>query len=131
MSRLLIETDIETGLRWGELTELHVRDLDPCTRLLAVSRAVVQVDPKFHPDGERFLIKKYPKDGEYRCLKLSKQLADKVETHIKDSGLGPDDLIFAMPPQDSPSARLRAVPDLATLGFTQPSAAGSQYRRGQ
>ena len=130
ISQLLIETDIETGLRWGELTELRVKDLDPGTRLLIVSRAVVQVDPKFHPDGERFLVKEYPKDGEYRCLKLSKQLADKVEAHIKHSGLGPDDVIFAMPPQDSPSARLRSVPDLATLGFTTPNTAGSQYRHG-
>jgi integrase len=130
ISRLLIETDIETGLRWGELTELRAGDIDPRTRLLTVNRAVVQVDPKFHPARGRFLVKEYPKDGEYRCLKLSKQLADKVGAHIKDSGLGPDDLIFAMPSQDSPAARLRAVPDLATLGFTRPNAAGRRYRHG-
>ena len=105
ISRLLIETDIETGLRWGELTELRVSDFDTLTRILTVSRAVVQVDPKFHPAGERFLVKEYPKDKEYRCLKLSTQLACKVEDHVKDSGLGTGDLIFAMPPQDSPAAR--------------------------
>lgn len=130
ISRLLIETDIETGLRWGELTELRVQDLDPGTRILTVSRAVVQVDPKFHPAGERFLGKEYPKDKEYRCLKLSRQLASKIEAHIKYSSLVPDDLIFAMPLQDSPTARLRAVPNLAALGFTKPNAAGSQYRHG-
>ena len=130
ISRLLIETDIETGLRWGELTELRVKDIDPLTRILTVSRAVVQVDPKFHPDALRFFVKEYPKDGEYRCLKLSKQLASKVAAHIKDADLGPDDLIFAMPPQDSPVARLRAVPDPAALGFTKPNAAGRQYRHG-
>jgi integrase len=27
MSRLLVETDIESGLRWGELAELRVGDL--------------------------------------------------------------------------------------------------------
>lgn len=129
-SQLLIETDIETGLRWGELTELHVKDLDFMTRLLTVNRAVVQVDPKFHPAGGRFLVKEYPKDREYRCLKLSAQLAIKLETHIKDSGLGPDDLIFAMPQQDSPGARLRAVPNPAMLGFTKPNDAGRQYRHG-
>lgn len=97
ISRLLIETDIETGLRWGELTELRMKDLDPVTRILTVARAVVQVNPKFHPDGQRFLVKEYPKDGEYRCLKLSKQLADNVAALAQDSALGPDDLIFAMP----------------------------------
>ncbi len=50
-SKLLVETAVESGLRWGELTELRVRDLDFPTRMLTVSRAVVQVDPKFHPTG--------------------------------------------------------------------------------
>jgi integrase len=130
VSQLLTETDIETGLRWGELTELRVKDLDPVTRILTVGRAVVQVDPKFHPSGERFLVKDYPKDREYRCLKLSKQLTGKVETHVEVSRLGPKDLIFAMPPQDSPAARLRAVPNTVALGFTRPNAAGRQYRHG-
>jgi integrase len=128
--KLLTETDIETGLRWGELTELRVKDLESITRVLTVGRTVVQVDPKFRPDGERFLVKEYPKDKEYRRLKLSTQLARKIGTHISDAGLGPDDLIFAMPPQDSPATRLRAVPDLAALGFTKPTPAGCQYRHG-
>jgi integrase len=29
VARLLVELDIETGLRWGELTELRPADLDP------------------------------------------------------------------------------------------------------
>jgi integrase len=52
--RLLAETDIETGLRWGELTELRASDVDLITRVLTISRTVVQVDPKFHPTGGRF-----------------------------------------------------------------------------
>jgi integrase len=130
VSGLLIETDIETGLRWGELTELRVKDLDPATRLLTVSRTVVQVDPKFHPSGGRFLVKKYPKDKEYRRLKLSQQLTAKLTAHANDSGLIADDLFFPIPPQDSPAAPLRALPDIAALGFTKPNAAGRQYRHG-
>jgi integrase len=129
-SQLLTETDIETGLRWGELTELRVKDFVHKTRVITVSRAVVQVDPKFHPDGGRFLVKEYPKDGEYRCIKVSEQLADKVDAYITAHGLGPDNLIFAMPPQDSPAARLRAVPERAILGFTKPNSAGRQYWHG-
>jgi hypothetical protein len=41
----LVETDVENSLRWGELTELGVRDLDCATPMLTVSRAVVRVDP--------------------------------------------------------------------------------------
>ena len=38
-TRLLAETAIESGLRWGELTELRVKDLDP--------------DPDGEPEGDR------------------------------------------------------------------------------
>jgi integrase len=128
--QLLVETGIETGLRWGELTELRVKDIDLATRVLTVSRTVVQVDRKFHPTGGRFLVKEYPKDKEYRRLKLSKQLAGKLCAHIQSGGLSTGELLFPMPPQDSPAARLHAVPDLASLGFTEPNAAGRQYRHG-
>jgi hypothetical protein len=47
-----VETDIESGLRWGELTELRVKDLDFDTQLLTVSRAVVELTPKHHPGGQ-------------------------------------------------------------------------------
>jgi integrase len=98
--QLLVETDIETGLRWGELTELRVRDFESITRVLTIGRTVVQVDPKFHPTGERFLVKEYPKDKEFRRIKISPQLASKIDAHTKDAALGPDGLIFPMPAQD-------------------------------
>jgi len=100
------------------------------TRILTVSRTVVQVDPKFHPAGQRFLVKMYPKDKEYRRLKLSQQLAAKLSAHITASALGEDDLLFTMPRRARPAARLRVLPDPATLGFTTPNAAGRQYRHG-
>ena len=49
-AQLLVETAIESGLRWGELTELRPRDLNPATCMLTVSRVLVEVNPKFHPD---------------------------------------------------------------------------------
>ena len=79
--QLLVETAVESGLRWGELTELRVRDLDFATRMLTVSRAVVQVNPRFHPDNGRFLVKPYPKDKEYRRFKLSAQITAKLKAH--------------------------------------------------
>jgi integrase len=96
MIKLLVETDIETGLRWGELTEFRVRDLDRVTRVLTVSRTVVQVDPKFYPDGKRFLIKEYPKDKKPRPVKLGRQLVDKLVRHFEREDLGEDDLVFFM-----------------------------------
>jgi hypothetical protein len=36
--RLLVETNIESGLRWGELTELRVKDVDFATGIVTASR---------------------------------------------------------------------------------------------
>ncbi len=121
VARQLVETDIETGARWGELTELRPKDLDPSTRILTVARAVVEVNPKFHPQGERFWVKEYPKDGEYRRVKLSAQMTAKITAHIKAEGLGPDDLLFAMHDQDDKRPVLRVAPDPDTLGWTEPN----------
>jgi len=66
--KLLVETSVESGLRSGELTELRPRDLDFHTGVLTVSRVVVGLTPRFHPDGGRFIVKDYPKDREHRRL---------------------------------------------------------------
>jgi hypothetical protein len=63
--KLLVETDIQSGLRWGELTELRPKDLNLATGVLTVSRVVVELPPRFHPEGGRFLVKDYPKDQEH------------------------------------------------------------------
>ncbi|MEV4840967.1 tyrosine-type recombinase/integrase [Nonomuraea sp. NPDC049486] len=126
-ARLLVETAIETGLRWGELTELRVKDLDLATRILTVSRAVVEINPKFHPQGRRFLVKEYPKDKEYRRLKLTSQLTAKIQAHIADQSLVIDALLFTHH-QPVPAPRAALSPE--ALGFTEPNAAGRTYRHG-
>jgi integrase len=128
--RLLIETAVESGLRWGELTEFRVRDLGFATRILAVSRKVIEVNRKFQPGGERFIVKEYPKDKEYRRLKLSAQLVRKIDAHVKTEGLGPDDLLFARRVAPRQLRPVRVVPDPAALGLTEPNDAGRQYRHG-
>ena len=129
--RLLAETDIESGLRWGELTELRVGDLNFGTRILTVSRVAVEVAARFHPEGGRFVIKNYPKDGEHRRLMLSVQIVAKIKAHAEASGLQPGDLLFAIRDRaEARPPRLRVLPDPDTLGFTDPNASGRQYRRG-
>ena len=125
-TQILVETAIESGLRWGELTELRVRDLDAATRILTVSRKVAEVNRAFHPDGRRFLVS-YPKDKEVRRLKLSPQIVAKLSAHIKDHDFGPDALLFARRPAAPPP--LRVVAD-GLHGFTEPNEDGHQYRHG-
>ncbi|MFG1949335.1 tyrosine-type recombinase/integrase [Nonomuraea sp. NPDC048826] len=126
-ARLLVETAIETGLRWGELTELRATDLDLATRILTVSRAVVEINPKFHPQGDRFLVKEYPKDKEYRRLKLTPQLVAKIRAHIDDRSLSPGALLFT---HHQPVPAPRTAPNPQSLGHTEPNAAGRTYRHG-
>jgi integrase len=69
-ARLLAEVLIESGLRWAELIELRPADLNPRQHMLTVSRVAVELVARFHPTGDRFLIKDYPKDREHRRIRL-------------------------------------------------------------
>jgi integrase len=128
-SKLLVEVDIESGLRWGELTELRVHDFDFETCILTVSRAVVQVNPKFHPEGQRFIVK-HPKDEEWRRFKLSRQIITKIKAHVSAKGLGPEDLLFELRQNPDAKAVLCSIPDGEEAGRTEPNAAGRTYRHG-
>lgn len=129
MMRLLVETDIESGLRWGELIELRPRDFSMNTRLITVCRVAVELTRKFHPEGGRFVVKEYPKDEEHRLVSVSAPLIKKIQLYVAERGLSDDDLLFAMP---SPSAKpaLRMVPDPDELGWTPKNEAGRSYRHG-
>jgi site-specific recombinase XerD len=126
--RLLVETDIETGLRWGELVELRVHDLDLAHGQLVVSRVVIEIVAKFHPDGERFLIKNYPKDKQPRRLGLSTHIRDLLAAHAASKAS--DDLLFAAPPAVSLHRRPDIPADLDVLGLTDPTSTGRTYRHG-
>jgi integrase len=130
-TQLLIETAIESGMRWGELTEIRVRDLDFATCILTVSRAVIELSPDDHPDAGRFLVKDYPKDKEYRRFKLSQQITRKIQAHITVRGLSDDDLLFTYQAPEQPRTRSRsAADDAPPRGMTEPNDNGRQYRHG-
>jgi hypothetical protein len=96
--------------------------------MLTVSRNVIELNREFHPDGKRFLVKQYPKDKEYRRLKLSLQITAKLKAHMQARGLESDALLFARrAPQPAP---LRVITDPGNLGLTTPNEAGRQYRHG-
>jgi integrase len=128
-ARLLAETAIESGMRWGELTELRVKDLELISRIVTVSRTVVEVNAKHHPEGKRFLIKEYPKDKEYRRFKLSPQIASKLKAYIADSKLERDDLLFVYQ-REEPAPQPEVQP-VEHLGLTEPNAAGRRIGTAQ
>jgi integrase len=136
VARLMVETAVESGARWGELAELRSADLDTATGTLTISRAVVELQPRFHPTGGRFLVKPYPKGGRHRRLRLRPVLTEKLLEHITRRGLGPDDLLFATREYYAQRAPARGPREPADHGddagpeFTAPNRDGRQYRHG-
>jgi integrase len=92
--RDLVLTDIETGLRWGELVALRPRHIDFLRKLIAIEDTVVEVSKKNSPTGERMVFKAYPKDDEFRTLRVSQDLLDSLAARIASMGLDRDDLLF-------------------------------------
>ncbi|HEU5117127.1 MAG TPA: phage integrase SAM-like domain-containing protein, partial [Isosphaeraceae bacterium] len=84
--RLMVETAINTGLRWGELIALKPRhlDLDPDqgTGNLTVEETIVEVSRKNSPTGQRMITKPYPKDNEPRTLGLPADVVTQLAAHI-------------------------------------------------
>ncbi|MEP6666470.1 MAG: tyrosine-type recombinase/integrase, partial [Nocardioidaceae bacterium] len=93
--RLMIETAIDTGLRWGELIALKPRHLDLSAGKLTVEETIVEVSTKNSPTGGRMLIKPYPKDNEPRTIALPQNLLTQLAQWITDRRLRPGDLLFA------------------------------------
>jgi integrase len=93
--RLMVETAINTSLRWGELIALKPRHLDLIKRQLTVEETVVEVSIKNSPTGARMLTKPYPKDNEPRTMGLPPELVAQLAAHITERRLGPGDLLFA------------------------------------
>jgi len=129
-SRLLVETAIETGMRWGELTELRSKDFDRRTSVFTVARAVVQVTAKNQADGQPFQVKDYPKDKEYRLIRVAPDFAEKIIAHLDRHDLQDDDLLFRYePPARAPRwAGLRGEP--GRWGYTGPNDKGCIHAHG-
>jgi len=93
--RLMVQTLIEAGLRWGELVALKPRHIDFLRRSITVEETIVEVSKKHSPTGERYLSKPYPKDNEPRTFGVRQEWLDAVAEHIRTAGIGRDDLLFA------------------------------------
>lgn len=127
-ARLFVETLVESGLRWGEATELRRRDVHVPSGIVTVCRSVVEVHPDFHPTRGRFAVKPYPKNRRTRRVKLSPELVIALCAHADEHDLGPDDLLFGLDlfaPPPKPG-----LADAAELGDTEPNSAGRGYRHG-
>jgi integrase len=116
-------------LSWGELAELRAGDLDAVTGMLTVARTVAELRPKYHPAGGWFLVKAYPKNRQFRRVKLTIALAARIAAYAAQRQLSPQDLLFTAPRQPANPA-LRTVLAEAVPDATAPNKAGRRYRHG-
>lgn len=91
----MVETAIETGLRWGELIALRPRHLHFLHRTVTVEETIVEVPLRAAPTGQRMITKPYPKDNEPRTMGLRPALLHQLQEHIHDHHISRDDLLFA------------------------------------
>jgi integrase len=92
--RVMVETAIETGMRWGELIALRPRHIDFLRKTVTVEETIVEVSRKHSPTGERYVVKPYPKDNEPRTFGVDDDWLAKVALHIQSRSLGRDQLLF-------------------------------------
>ena len=92
--RLMIETFIETGMRWGEVIALRPRHIDFLRSTISVEETIVETSKELSPTGERFIVKPYPKNNEPRTFGVRQSWLDDIAEHISTKAIGRDDLLF-------------------------------------
>jgi integrase len=92
--RLLVETAIETGMRWGELIALRPRHIDFLTKTVTVEETIIEVSRQHSPTGQRYVTKAYPKDNQPRTFGVDDVWLQAIALHIKTHSIGRDQPLF-------------------------------------
>jgi integrase len=94
-SRLLARFLIASGCRYGEATELRVKDFNFQSREVYVRRTVSDVGYKNHSEVQRFLVVPATKNGSKRTVVLSEKLVAEIKTFVKAKALSKEELVFS------------------------------------
>jgi integrase len=65
-------------MRWGEVIALRPRHIDFLRRMVSVEDTIVETSKKNPPTGERFIVKRYPKNNEPRTFGVRQAWLDEV-----------------------------------------------------
>jgi integrase len=83
-----------SGCRFGEATELRVRDLNFKTNEVYLQRRVNDLGA-VHNSGERFRVLEATKSGHRRVVVIALELAKELQAHVQSHSLGKNDLLFS------------------------------------
>jgi integrase len=139
LAKLIVELAVETGLRWGELSELRAGDLQEKygRPYLAVQRAVTDAG-KALTGSNRFVVRDMTKGGTDRDISLRTDFAERIAKHIADHGLGARDLLVTHSMfmdqvralKAERRAKVLAAPIPEGLSRTEPIPDGRTWRHG-
>ena len=94
-TQLLLDVAIDTGLRWGELTDLRAGHVVARTPVyVKVETVVTWPGEQFSASGDVVERKHYTKGAEDRRVDLSAAVARRLLEHIATHRLAPGDLLF-------------------------------------
>ena len=93
-SKLFAQFLALTGCRFGEATEVRVKDLNPKANEVYVQRRVSDLGAKAN-DGDRFLVVPATKSGHRRMVVVSESFMETLVEYAEFNGLGRGDLLFS------------------------------------
>lgn len=131
-ARMFAHVLIESGLRYGEASELRKKDIDWRTGTVYVRRAVADVGDDDNPAGTgRFYVKE-TKGKRERITSVGKVVLKALKVYAKD--LKNDDLLFPLalvvPDKVEPKYRSPEIDMSLAEGLTEPNDKGYRYKHG-
>ena len=132
-AKVLARLGASSGARLCELISFIPEDFDFAADMLAVRRSTVEVTAKYHPTGDRFLMREYTKNGEHRRFKVDHAVSEMVPEHITLHGIGLGQVIFPVRLFASTEAAGRdrlTQEQIDALGFTDELPNGRRYKHG-
>lgn len=125
---------VSTGTRYCELISFVPEDFDFATDMLSVNKSTVEVTAEFHPEGFRFLNRKYTKNGEHRRFKIDHSVSLMIQQHITGNGIQPGQLIFPIRLFTTRAVAGRrdrmSHEEMEALGYTDAQSNGKRYKHG-
>ena len=86
---------IGSGCRFGEATELRVKDFNFASKEVYICRTVSDIGVKWSSEGRRFQVVPSTKNGSKRTVVLSESLIAEIKAFVKAKALAKDSLIFS------------------------------------
>ena len=118
-SRLLAKFLVGSGCRYGEATELRVKDFNFQSREVYIRRTVSDVGYQYHSEGKRFLVVPATKNGNKRTVVLSNKLIAEIKAFVTAKALAKEELVFSKHLVEKPSkigSPIKAIGEPYTVG---------------